>query len=150
MNTSIKLDDTDFKIINALKVNSKITVKKLSESLNLSSTPIFERIKKMERLGVIENYTININDELIGKRLIAFAHISLQNHTKKLFHELEANLLAISDIVEVHAVSGNTDFIVKILVKDMDDYKHFIMEKLFSVPNIGNVESFISLSMKRS
>ena len=144
-----KLDDIDFKIIEALKANSKITVKKLSEKLNLSTTPIFERIKKLERSGVIENYTININEELIGNRLNAFAHISLQNHTKKLFHELEANLLAIPDIVEVHAVSGNTDFIVKILVKDMDSYKNFIMEKLFSVPNIGNVESFISLSMKK-
>ncbi|MBT8231951.1 MAG: Lrp/AsnC family transcriptional regulator [Saprospiraceae bacterium] len=144
-----KLDDIDFQILSALKRNSKITVKQLSSELNLTSTPVFERIKKMERLGVIENYTININEELIGKRLIAFAHISLLNHTKKLFHQLEANLLAISDIVEVHAVSGNTDFIIKIHVKDMDDYKDFIMEKLFDVPNIGNVESFISLSMKK-
>jgi DNA-binding Lrp family transcriptional regulator len=145
----LKLDDIDFGILNCLKENSKVTIKRLSEILNLSTTPIYERIKKLERLGVIENYTININEELVGKRLIAFAHISLQNHTKKLFHALEANLLAISDIVEVHAVSGNTDFIVKILVRDMDDYKNFIMEKLFSVPNIGNVESFISLSMKK-
>jgi len=145
----IKLDDLDFEILECLKENSKVTIKKLSELLNLSTTPIYERIKKLERFGVIENYTININEELIGKRLIAFAHISLQNHTKKLFHELEANLLSISDIVEVHAVSGNTDFIVKILVRDMDDYKNFIMEKLFDVPNIGNVESFISLSMKK-
>lgn len=149
MRQEVKLDDIDFNILECLKNNSKMTIKSLSEVLNLSTTPIYERIKKLERLGVIENYTININEELIGNRLIAFAHISLQNHTKKLFQELEANLLAISDIVEVHAVSGNTDFIVKILVRDMDDYKNFIMEKLFDVPNIGNVESFISLSMKK-
>jgi DNA-binding Lrp family transcriptional regulator len=141
------LDLIDRGILEALKKNSKITVKSLSEKLKLSTTPIFERIKKMEKAGVIESYTIKVNEELIGNRLVAFAHISLLNHSKKYFHELENNLNEISDIVECHAVSGNTDFIVKILVEDMDDYKNFIMEKLFAVPNIGKVESFISLNV---
>lgn len=143
------LDEIDKGILKALKRDSKITVKSLSSQLRLSATPIYERIKKLERAGVIQNYTINIDEARIGKRLIAFAHISLQNHTKKLFAELENNLMAIPDIIEVHAVSGSTDFIVKILVEDMDDYKNFIMEKLFDVPNIGRVESFISLTMKQ-
>ena len=141
------LDLIDRGILEALKKNSKITVKSLSEKLKLSTTPIFERIKKLEKAGVIESYTIKVNEELIGNRLIVFAHISLLNHSKKYFHELENNLKEISDIVECHAVSGNTDFIVKILVEDMDDYKNFIMEKLFAVPNIGKVESFISLNV---
>ena len=143
------LDSIDREILIELKRDSKSTVKSLSEKLNLSSTPIYERIKKLERAGVIESYTILINEELIGKRLIAFAHISLQNHTKQLFHKLECDLMEIPDIVEVHAVSGGTDFIVKILVEDMDDYKNFIMEKLFEVKNIGRIESFISLDMKK-
>ena len=144
-----KLDSIDKGILRVLKKDAKTTVRRLAEELNLSSTPTYERIKKLERAGVIENYTININEALIGKRLFAFAHISLRNHTKALFAELEANLLNIPEIVEVHAVSGSTDFIVKILVEDMDDYKNFIMEKLFDVPNIGRVESFISLTMKK-
>ncbi len=144
-----ELDKIDEGLLEALKADGKATVKSLSEKLKLSPTPIYERIKKLERAGVIQSYTINVDEELIGKRLIAFAHISLRNHTKKLFAELEANLLAIPDITEVHAVSGSTDFIVKILVEDMDGYKEFIMEKLFDVPNIGRVESFISLNMKK-
>jgi len=143
------LDKIDEGLLRELKADGKATVKRLSEKLKLSPTPIYERIKKLERAGVIQSYTINVDEELIGKRLIAFAHISLRNHTKKLFAELEANLLAIPDIIEVHAVSGSTDFIVKILVEDMDGYKDFIMDKLFDVPNIGRVESFISLSMKK-
>lgn len=142
----IVLDRMDSRILEELRNNSKITVRRLSEKLNLSTTPIFERIKKLEKQGVIKRYTVEVNEELIGKNLVAFSHISLQKHTKKLFHELENNLSCIPDVVECHAVSGNTDFIIKILVKDMDDYKNFIMDKLFSVPNIGKVESFISLN----
>ncbi len=149
MNKAINLDSIDHQILNELTCDSKITARLLSEKLNLSPTPIYERIKKLERLGVIKNYTIEIDENLLGKRLIAFAHISLRNHTKELFRELESNLLTIPEIVEVHAVSGSTDFIVKIKANDMDDYKNFIMEKLFDVPNIGRVESFISLNMKQ-
>lgn len=146
---SYNLDALDHQILLELRKDAKITVKRLSEILQLSATPIYERIKKLERLGVIKNYTINVDEALLGRNLIAFAHISLRNHTKELFKELEKNLLAIPEIIECHAVSGSTDFIVKILVNDMDGYKNFIMEKLFDVPNIGRVESFISLNMKQ-
>lgn len=142
----VELDATDKAILEELRRDAKITVKSLSEKLELSATPIYERIKKMERAGVIRNYTISVDEDLIGKTLVAFAHISLRNHTRELFRELQSNLLAIPEIIECHAVSGSTDFIVKILVEDMDDYKNFIMEKLFDVPNIGRVESFISLN----
>ena len=145
----LKLDAIDHELLMALKEDAKMTIKNLSKRLKLSPTPVYERIKKMERAGVIKNYTINVDENLIGKSLIAFANISLQNHTKHLFKELESNLLAIPEITEVHAVSGSTDFIVKILVDDMDGYKNFIMDKLFGVPNIGRVESFISISTKR-
>ena len=149
MEGKYELDAIDSALLRELKKDSKATVKSLSAKLNLSSTPIYERIKKLERAGVIESYTILVNEELIGNRLIAFAHISLQEHTKKLFHKLEMDLMEIPEIVEVHAVSGGTDFIVKIQVEDMDDYKNFIMEKLFEVKNIGRIESFISLDMKK-
>lgn len=147
---ALKLDQTDIKLLDLLKKDSKTTIKKLAAELNLSTTPIFERIKKLEKQGVIENYTVNINEKLLGKKFVAFAHISLQNHTKKHFEQMENDLLSISEIVEVHAVSGNTDFIVKIHVSDIEGYKSFIMEELFGVPNIGNVESFISLDMKKN
>jgi DNA-binding Lrp family transcriptional regulator len=150
MSSKYKLDATDIGILEALKSDGKMTVKNLSQRLKLSPTPIYERIKKMEKAGVIQNYTINIDEKLVGKKLIAFAHISLQNHTKALFRQLQENLLAIPEITEVHAVSGSTDFIIKILVEDMDAYKDFIMEKLFEVENIGRVESFISLSMEKN
>jgi len=147
MDNKFELDHIDFGIIEELRKDAKTTVKTLSEKLDLSATPIYERIKKLERSGVIKSYTIVVDEAMIGKTLHAFAHISLRNHTKSLFKELENNLLAIPEIIECHAVSGSTDFIVKILVEDMDAYKDFIMEKLFDVPNIGRVESFISLNM---
>lgn len=144
------IDETDRKILDLLKKDGRMTVKEISKHLNLTSTPIFERIKKMEKSGIIDHYTIVLNQEKLGKNFHAFAHISLKDHTKERVAKLEESLLAIPEIVECHYVSGNTDFIIKILVEDMEQYKNFVMNKLLGVENIGKVESYLSLQVKRS
>lgn len=143
------LDQIDKTILQLLKKDGRMTVKDISKQLNLTSTPIFERIKKMERSGVIDHYTVVLNQEKLGKNFHAFAHISLKDHTKKEVKKLEQSLLAIPEIVECHYVTGNTDFIIKILVEDMETYKDFVMNKLLEVKNIGKVESYLSLDMKK-
>lgn len=143
------LDRTDYDILDLLKKDGRITIKELSQRLNLTTTPIFERIKKMERSGIIDHYTVILNQEKLGKNFHAFAHISLKDHTKDKVKKLEESLLAIPEIVECHYVTGNTDFIIKILVRDMETYKDFVMDKLLEVKNIGKVESYLSLEVKK-
>lgn len=143
------LDDIDHAILDLLQKDGRMTVKDISKHLNLTSTPIFERIKKMERSGVIDHYTVVLNQEKLGKNFHAFAHISLKDHTKDEVKRLEESLLDIPEIVECHYVTGNTDFIIKILVQDMETYKDFVMNKLLEVKNIGKVESYLSLDMKK-
>ena len=143
------LDDTDKKILSLLQQDGRMTVKQMSTHLNLSTTPIFERIKKLERAGIIDHYTVIINMEKLGKKLHAFAHISLKDHSKKLVKEFEEKIFKIPEVVECHYITGGADFIIKILVEDMERYREFIMDKLFEVPNIGKIESFLSLAVKK-
>ena len=144
-----QLDKVDRKILELLQTDGRMTVKEISNRLNLSTTPIFERIKKLERAGIIDHYSAILNTEKLGKKLTAFAHISLKDHTKELVREFEEKILTIPEVMECHYVTGGADFIIKILVKDMDEYKEFVMDKLFEVPNIGNIESYLSLVEKK-
>ena len=143
-----KLDATDHKILHLLQQKARMTVKEMSAQLNLSTTPIFERIKKLEKSGIIDRYTVIINQELLGKKLIAFSHISFKDHSKELIADFEEKILALPEVQECHYVTGGADFIIKILVKDIERYKEFVTEKLFSIPNIARIESFLSLTVK--
>ena len=143
------MDATDKKILSFLQSNGRMTVKEMSGKLNLSPTPIFERIKKMERNGVIDHYTVVINPEIMGKKLYAFAHISLKDHSKVLVKEFEEKILLLPEVSECHYVTGRADFIIKIQLEDMDRYKEFVMDKLFDVPNIARIETYLSLEMKK-
>ena len=143
------MDTTDKKILSFLSENGRMTVKEMSGKLNLSPTPIFERIKKMERNGTIDHYTVVVNPEISGKKLYAFAHISLKDHSKVMVKEFEEKIFLLPEVSECHYVTGRADFIIKIQLEDMDKYKEFVMDKLFDVPNIARIETYLSLEMKR-
>lgn len=144
-----QLDEIDQKILEYLLEDGRMTVKELSKRLNLSTTPVFERIKKLERTGIIDHYTVVLNSEKLGKKLNAFAHISLKDHSKQSVRDFEESILNIPEVMECHYVTGGADFIIKILVEDMDKYKEFVMEKLLEIPNIGRLESYLSLAVRK-
>ena len=144
-----KLDEVDIKILQLLRENARITVKEMSTQLNLSTTPVFERIKKLEQSGIIDHYTAVINHELLGQKFTAFAHISFKDHSKELIKEFEDRILALPEVLECHYVTGAADFIIKIRLQDMEEYKEFVTDKLFGIPNIARIESFLSLDVKR-
>lgn len=143
------LDTIDRKILALLQKNARMTVKEMSKHLNLSSTPIFERIKKLEKNGIIDHYTVVLNQEKMGKKLNAFVHISLKDHSKQIVEVFVERIMSIPEVVECHYVAGAADFIVKILVEDMERYKLFVMERLLDIPNIGKLESYLSLTVQR-
>ena len=109
------MDATDKKILSLLQSNGRMTVKEMSGKLNLSPTPIFERIKKMERNGVIDHYTVVVNPEKTGKSLYAFAHISLKDHSKLMVKEFEEKILLLPEVSECHYVTGRADFILSLI-----------------------------------
>lgn len=142
-----KIDQIDCQILELVQQNGRITVKEMSEKLGLSPTPIFERTKKLEKAGIIDHYAAIINEEKLGKKLYAFAHISLKDHSKELIDQFTDQITKLPQVLECHYTTGDTDFILKILLDDMEMYRDFVLTKIFDMQNIGKIETYLSLSV---
>jgi len=135
------LDEIDRKLLNILQINSSITIRELSEQLHLSTTPIHERIKKLEKSGYIKQYLTVVDPKMIGKKLIVYISVSLNKHTKEAIEDFEAQMQKMEEVMEAYYISGSSDFLLKVYCNDMEDFHHFITNK-FSV--IGNITQFYS------
>jgi len=135
------LDEIDVKLLNILQINSRITIRELSEKLHLSTTPIHERIKKLEKSGYIKQYLTLLDPKLLGKRLIVYISVSLNSHTREAIEEFEREMQNLDEIMECYYISGTYDFLLKVYCNDMEDYHNFITTR-FSV--IKNITQFYS------
>ncbi len=142
-----KIDQIDAQLLEFLQKDGRITIKELAQKLGMSTTPIFERVKKLEKAGIIDHYAAVLNADKLGKKLYAFAHISLKDHSKELVKQFTEQIITIPQVLECHYVTGDSDFILKILLNDMEKYREFMMDQLFDMSNIAKVESFLSLSV---
>ena len=145
----MKLDAIDQKLLMLLQQDSNQTVKALAQQLGKSTTPIFERIKKLEKEGIIEGYTARINAKKIGLKQIVFIAISLQGHTRSYLEKFVKEINNFPEVIECHRVSGNFDYLLKLVVQDIESYETFIVTKLTLLPYIGNVQSHIALSTSK-
>lgn len=139
------LDITDKKLINLLQQDSKQTTKQLSLQLNLSITAVYERIKKLENQKVIERYVAIINKTKIEKSFLVFCHIKVIQHSKEHVTTFEREILKLEEVSECFHVSGDYDYILKIYVKDMAAYRHFMVTKLTAIKYIGSTHSTFAI-----
>lgn len=142
----MKLDQTDKKLLDLLQRNSKRTNKELSNKLSLSVTAVYERIRKLERGGVISRYVALVNPEEIEKSFMAFCQIKLVQHTKTYVTQFEEQVAGLSEVVECYHISGEYDYILKVLVKDMQAYREFMLNKLTALEHIGSTQSTFVIS----
>lgn len=145
----MKLDPTDISILKLLQSNSNRTVKSMAETLGLSNTPVFERIKKLEKEGYISNYTALLNHKKLGLKQTVFIAISLQGHTRSYLEKFVKEINDFPEVVECHRVSGSFDYLLKLVVEDIEAYEKFIITKLTLLPYLGNVQSHIALSTSK-
>ncbi len=139
------LDTTDKKLINLLQNDCKQTTKQLSLQLNLSVTAVYERIKKLEHQKIIEKYVAIINKNKIDKSFLVFCHIKLIQHTREYVTTFEKEILKLPEVSECFHVSGDYDYILKIYVKDMDEYRAFMVNKLTAIKYIGSTQSTFTI-----
>jgi Lrp/AsnC family leucine-responsive transcriptional regulator len=135
------MDSIDKKLLILLQKDSKKTTKELSVKLNLSVTAVYERIKKMEREGIIQNYVALVNRSKVNKGFVVFCHIKLIQHTREFLTKFESQVVKLSEILECHHVSGDYDYILKIAVRDMEEYREFLVTKLTTLDHIGSTHS---------
>lgn len=135
------LDQLDKKLLLLLQTDTKKTTKELSLKLNLSVTAVYERIKKMEREGIISNYVAILNRNKIDKSFVVFCHIKLVQHSKEFLTKFESEVVQLDEVLECFHVSGDYDYILKILVKNMEEYREFMVTKLTTLQHIGSTHS---------
>ena len=140
------MDLIDKKLLFLLQTGSKKTTKELSLKLNLSVTAVYERIKKLEREGIIDKYVVLVNRSKVDKGFVVFCHIKLIQHTKEFLTKFESEVVKLSEILECHHVSGDYDYILKIAVKDMEAYREFLVTKLTTLEHIGSTHSTFMIS----
>ncbi|MNS13541.1 Leucine-responsive regulatory protein [compost metagenome] len=129
-----------------LQNDTKKTTKELSLLLNLSVTAVYERIKKLEREGIIDKYVVLLNRTKIEKGFVVFCHLKLIQHTKAFIDQFENEVIQLKEVLECHHVSGDYDYILKIVVKDMDAYREFLVKKLTTLEHIGSTHSTFMIS----
>ncbi len=145
----IKLDTTDIRILEMLQLDSQKTIKEMANQLNLSTTPVFERIKKLEQNQIIKKYVAILDAVKLGIKLSAFVNISIKDHSTKAVEDFVGQIISYEEVMECHHVTGDSDFLLKIMVSDIEEYNQFILQKLSTVPNVGKVTSSFSLSIRK-
>ena len=135
------MDAIDKRILMVLQNDAKANIKIIAEKSGLSVSPTFARIKKLEQLGYIKKYVALLDEVKIGKSIQVFCQVTLSIHSKEVIDNFKKKIAKLSDVMGCYHVSGNYDFLLKIAVKDMNEYQQFAVEKLSVIEGISNVQS---------
>ena len=135
------LDTTDKKLLYLLQEDSTRTTKELSAKLNLSVTAVYERVKKLEREGIISKYVAIVDRNKVNKGFVVFCHLKLIQHTKEYLTRFEQQVTKLDEVLECYHVSGDYDYILKIFVANMEEYREFMVTKLTTLQHIGSTHS---------
>lgn len=141
MNTRQQLDRYDIDILRLLQSNSRLTVKELAQAINLSTTPTFERVKRLEREGFIKSYVAVLDAEKLNCGFVAFCYLKLKQHTYDNGIRIMEAVQSIPEIAECYNISGEYDFLLKIYSHDMKSYQQFILRILGDLDCIGSINS---------
>lgn len=137
----MNLDNIDKQILMLLQHDSSLKTKEIAASIGLSITPTYDRIKRLEKEGVIEKYVAILNKKAINKSVTVICHITLQKHEQSLLIKFQNEITKIDEVMACLHIAGNYDYILKVIVPDLDSYRDFITNKISTIKNVSNVHS---------
>ncbi len=145
------MDALDFKLLNELQRNAKQTNKQLSLKLGLSITAVFERIRKLENDGVLKKYVALLDPQSVNRDFVVFCQIKLLQHSQNNVVTFENEISKLPEVLECYHTSGNYDYLLKVLVKDMHEFRAFMINKLTAINHIASTHSsFVINEVKQS
>jgi DNA-binding Lrp family transcriptional regulator len=144
--TKAKLDAIDRKILELLQANSNITNAQLAQEIGLSPAPTLERVKKLETQGVIKSYHAVVDMASVGLGVCTFVTVSLKGHNKDNIEKFIKAISKIPEVVECHHVTGQADFILKVVASDIPAYQNLMLEKVTNIEVVDNMQSTVILS----
>jgi len=143
------LDRFNAAILKVLQLDGRISIKNLADRVDLSTAPCWRRVKRLEEEGYIEKYTALVNPGKLGMQITAFAEISLDNHHSETVAAFDQAVKDNDNILECHSVSGQCDYLLKIVARDMQSYEFFLSKQLLQVPGIRSVNTLFSLKRQK-
>lgn len=147
----INLDAIDRQILEMLQEDAKINIKEIAAKLNITKTPIYERIKRLEKEGVIEKYVTVLNRKKLGSSIIVFLEGSLKVEKFEQADEFFEAVAATPEIIECYLLGGENDFMLKVIAPELDKYHDFYATKIASLPRVGQIKSsFVIKEIKHS
>ncbi|WP_419868041.1 Lrp/AsnC family transcriptional regulator [Chryseobacterium sp. CT-SW4] len=139
------MDAKDIMILNILQDDSTLSVKEISEKIGLTFTPTYERIKQLEKQGIIEKYVVLLNREKLGLNIVVYCNVRLKEQSQKVLASFESHITKYDEVQEVISLSGEYDYMLKIIAKDINSYNEFAVNVISNIPNIGQYHSSIVL-----
>ncbi|MBW4048373.1 MAG: winged helix-turn-helix transcriptional regulator [Proteobacteria bacterium] len=137
------LDRIDRKILDVLQRDGRISMTDLASQVGLSASPCTERVKRMERSGVIAGYHARVTPEALGKTLLVFVEIKLSAKSGDVFETIRRELLHMPEVMECHLVSGGFDYLVKFRMRGMKEYRHLLGDILKRLPVSAESHSYV-------
>ncbi|MEM7196154.1 MAG: Lrp/AsnC family transcriptional regulator [Pseudomonadota bacterium] len=141
---------TDRLILNALQKNGRTTLSEISHKVHLSSSQVQRRIRHLEETGVIEQYTALVDRERLGFTVVVFAEVTLHYQGKKSAEQFHNAVQNVPEILELHRISGDSDYLLKIIAKDLQQYSVFAQDKLMALPNVERLRSLIVMDSPKT
>ncbi len=147
----MELDKFDLAILEALQKDARISLQELGKQVGLTSSPCWNRVRRMEEAGVIEGYSVRVNPEKIGLTETVILHVTLDNHSDEALFQFGQALEAVPEVIEAFLVSGDYDYYIRVAVEGTKGYERFLREKLYKIPGIRNSKSsFVLRRLKES
>ena len=140
------LDTIDQQILRTLQSNAKLTTKELADIVHLTPTPVFERQKRLERMGYIKKYIAVLDPDKLGKELLVFCKVKLKQINRGIADDFTQKILQIPEVTECYNTSGNYDYLLKVRAANMKEYQEFVLNKLGTIESLGSLESTFVMS----
>lgn len=140
------LNELDKELLKLLQKDSKQTNKAISHTLGLSVTAVYERIRKLEKNGIVSNYVALIDKKKVDKAFVAFCHVKLVQHSQDYVMKFEREVRKLDEVLECYHISGDYDYLLKVLVKDMEAFRDFMVKKLTKIDHIGSTHSMFMIN----
>lgn len=142
---SDSLDAASIKILEVLQQDSEISTAELAERVGLSQTPCWRRQKELEEHGYIERYAAIVDRRKVGLMVCCHAHVTLNRHAAGVVEEFESAIQLRDEVVECYETTGNSDYLIKVVVPDMEAYQAFLHDVLFKLKGVGNINTAVAL-----
>ena len=141
-----KLDEIDMQILKTLQRNAKLTTKQLADAVHLTPTPVFERQRRLERLGYIKKYVAILNPEKLNRGLQVYCKVKLKQINHEIAESFVRKIHRIPEVTECYNTSGNYDYLLKVRAANMKQYQEFVLNKLGDIDSLGSIESMFVMS----